>query len=69
VGFDDAEMIREEVRGKLQESLVERRAEVLRERREAEETWLDTVARESPDAREGNEDDTGNGDGAERKDT
>ena len=69
VGFDDAEMIREEVRGKLQESLVERRAEVLRERREAEETWLDTVARESPDAREGNEDGTGNGDGAERKDT
>ncbi len=51
VGFEDAEVIREEVRDKLQESLAERRAERREKRRKADETWLDTVARESPDAR------------------
>lgn len=46
VGFEDAEYIREDVRDTLQEALAERRAE----RRRENETWLDTVARESPDA-------------------
>lgn len=48
VGFEDAERIREDVRDTLQEALAERRAE----RRRENETWLDTVARESPDARD-----------------
>jgi len=48
VGFGDAERIREDVRDTLQEALAERRVERRRER----ETWLDTVARESPDARD-----------------
>lgn len=48
VGSEDAEMVRNEVRNKLQESLAERRAQ----RRRSRETWLDTVARESPDAQE-----------------
>ncbi|MFP4188941.1 MAG: PH domain-containing protein [Halobacteriales archaeon] len=44
----EAERMTNEVRDRLQESLAERRAE----RRRDDETWLDTVARESPDARD-----------------
>lgn len=79
VGFDDAERIREETRDKLQDSLVERRAQRLTERRQAKETWLDTAVRDSPDARENrrenkdydyrDEDYRNNGNGVERKDT
>ncbi|MDZ7688730.1 MAG: PH domain-containing protein [Halobacteriales archaeon] len=50
MGFEDAEMIREKARERLQESLAERRAERREERRKKNETWLDTVARESPEA-------------------
>jgi putative membrane protein len=49
VGFDDAERLRNGVREKLQESLAKRRAE----RRRRSETWLDSVARDSPDAEAG----------------
>ena len=46
IDADEAERMAQEVRDRLQESLAERRAERKREN----ETWLDTVARESPDA-------------------
>jgi putative membrane protein len=44
--FEDAERIREKVRDTLQEALAERRTE----RQRSPETWLDSVARRSPDA-------------------
>jgi putative membrane protein len=49
IDADEAERVANEVRDRLQSSLAERRAE--RRRDDTEGTWLDSVARESPDAR------------------